>query len=559
MASALLASRNEPYWGEAKVYMRKNPNPNPNPSIHNHYNNPGFLLDGGHENHHQIRQMEPDEIAAGAASVSDDSSSLSRRPAGPGRNRDSSVGHITFNLASYSRRELRELKRRLVSELERVRSVASRIDASTRSGGYQPREPISGSDSKKAKKPAPGSEAEKLLSGMMKKCGQILSKLMKHKGAIWFNTPVDVVGMGLHDYHQIIKNPMDLGTVKTKLNKGMYQVPPEFAADIKLTFDNALLYNPEGHEVHRVASQLLKIFEGLYYPAYEKYEKQWNAICRVEEEEELKRGIGNSWSPVPDYTRRAEPITSAAPPPPNPTPIAPAYGKQLQQPPPQQQQQQQQQMSGMGRVSTVKQPKPKAKDPNKRAMTLDEKQKLSLGLQSLPDEKMEHVIQIVRRRNGDPMQHGDEILLDFETMDNETLWELDRFVGNCKKMMSKMRRLEALAGANATAAGGASTAPASAHADDGDKSPTAAKKSKKGETGDEDVDIGDEMPSLHYPSVEIEKDTGNASSSSSSGSDSSSSSSDSDSGSSSDSDSGGGEDEAQSPGGAAPDSRPSLP
>lgn len=58
-----------------------------------------------------------------------------------------------------------------------------------------------------------------------------------------------------------------------------------------------------------------------------------------------------------------------------------------------------------------------------------------------------------------------------------------------------------------------------------EQSPTAAKRSKKGETGDEDVDIGDEMPSLHYPSVEIEKDTGNASSSSSSGSDSSSSSS----------------------------------
>ncbi|KAL5717727.1 hypothetical protein ACHQM5_010697 [Ranunculus cassubicifolius] len=30
MASALLASRAEPLWGERKVYARKNPNPNPN-------------------------------------------------------------------------------------------------------------------------------------------------------------------------------------------------------------------------------------------------------------------------------------------------------------------------------------------------------------------------------------------------------------------------------------------------------------------------------------------------------------------------------------------------
>lgn len=47
----------------------------------------------------------------------------------------------------------------------------------------------------------------------------------------------------------------------------------------------------------------------------------------------------------------------------------------------------------------------------------------------------------------------------------------------------------------------------------------AAKRSKKGDPLDEDVDIGDEMPATVYPSVEIAKE----SSSSSSGSDSSSS------------------------------------
>ncbi|THG00389.1 hypothetical protein TEA_002105 [Camellia sinensis var. sinensis] len=71
------------------------------------------------------------------------------------------------------------------------------------------------------------------------------------------------------------------------------------------------------------------------------------------------------------------------------------------------------------------------------------------------------------------------------------------------------------------------------------------KKLKKGEGGEEEVDIGDEMPMSSFPPVEIEKDDGgrdnghassSSSSSSSSGSDSSSSS-DSDSGSSSGSDS----------------------
>ena len=48
-----------------------------------------------------------------------------------------------------------------------------------------------------------------------------------------------------------------------------------------------------------------------------------------------------------------------------------------------------------------------------------------------------------------------------------------------------------------------------------------AKKPKKGDVGDEDVDIGDEMPMSSFPPVEIEKDNGHASSSSSGSSSSS--------------------------------------
>ena len=65
-----------------------------------------------------------------------------------------------------------------------------------------------------------------------------------------------------------------------------------------------------------------------------------------------------------------------------------------------------------------------------------------------------------------------------------------------------------------------------------DGMPTELKKPKKVEAGDEDVDIGDEMPMSMFPPVEIEKDkdvagghaTSSSSSSSGSSSDSSSSS-----------------------------------
>ena len=62
-----------------------------------------------------------------------------------------------------------------------------------------------------------------------------------------------------------------------------------------------------------------------------------------------------------------------------------------------------------------------------------------------------------------------------------------------------------------------------------DGGPVEVKKPKKVEAGDEDIDIGDEMPTSMFPPVEIEKDKdvvgGHASSSSSSSGSSSSDSS----------------------------------
>ncbi|TXG73202.1 hypothetical protein EZV62_001781 [Acer yangbiense] len=100
---------------------------------------------------------------------------------------------------------------------------------------------------------------------MLKICVQILTKLMKHKHGYIFNSPVDVVGMGLHDYYDIIKNPMDLGTVKSKLNKILYDSPADFAADVRLTFKNAMTYNPEGHDAYVIGEQLLIRFEELFH------------------------------------------------------------------------------------------------------------------------------------------------------------------------------------------------------------------------------------------------------------------------------------------------------
>ena len=92
---------------------------------------------------------------------------------------------------------------------------------------------------------------------------------------MWFNSPVDVEGLRLHDYHAIIRRPMDLGTVKRNLAAGRYYPSHEaFAADVRLTFNNAARYNPPDHHVHRYAGSLLATFEGLYGEAVSWFDHQ---------------------------------------------------------------------------------------------------------------------------------------------------------------------------------------------------------------------------------------------------------------------------------------------
>ncbi|KAG7402109.1 hypothetical protein PHYBOEH_005672 [Phytophthora boehmeriae] len=82
-----------------------------------------------------------------------------------------------------------------------------------------------------------------------------------------FNSPVDTTLKGLEDYLQVVRNPMDLGTIKKTLETGGYEGPggyEKFAADIRLVWDNAVLYNGEESEVGRAALALSDVFEQDY-------------------------------------------------------------------------------------------------------------------------------------------------------------------------------------------------------------------------------------------------------------------------------------------------------
>ncbi|OWM88615.1 hypothetical protein CDL15_Pgr002382 [Punica granatum] len=271
----------------------------------------------------------------------------------------------------------------------------------------------------------PGFGADKQSSQLFKSCSNLLTRLMKHKFGWVFNKPVDAEGLGLHDYFTIIKHPMDLGTVQTRLNKNWYKSPREFAEDVRLTLCNAMLYNPKGQDVHFMADTLLKMFE-----------EKW-AVIEKEHNLEFRR-YDMAVQSLQTPTSKKAPTPSAPPALPSSRPQLRDLDRSESTTLPVESRTKPASLHNTGRTPVTK--KPKVKDTQKREMTYEEKQKLSDDLQNLPSEKLENVVQIIKKRNPHLFQQEDEIEVDIDSVDLETLWELNQFVADHKKNMSKIKR-----------------------------------------------------------------------------------------------------------------------
>ncbi|XP_024865748.1 bromodomain testis-specific protein isoform X5 [Kryptolebias marmoratus] len=105
------------------------------------------------------------------------------------------------------------------------------------------------------------------LPEQLKYCNNILKEMFskRHYPYAWpFYAPVDAVALGLHDYHDIIKQPMDLSTIRNKMDQREYANAKEFAADVQLMFSNCYKYNPPSHEVVHMARKLQEVFAVRY-------------------------------------------------------------------------------------------------------------------------------------------------------------------------------------------------------------------------------------------------------------------------------------------------------
>ncbi|KAG2744848.1 hypothetical protein P692DRAFT_20837219 [Suillus brevipes Sb2] len=117
---------------------------------------------------------------------------------------------------------------------------------------------------------------------------KLIVQLKKKDDYAFFISPVDP--SRVQGYAEMIKHPMDLGTMSTKVAKGKYRSLEEFTTDFRLVVTNAKIFNPPGTIYHTEADRL-EIW-GLDHIAKAsahviEYETDWNIDVEQDEDAAL--------------------------------------------------------------------------------------------------------------------------------------------------------------------------------------------------------------------------------------------------------------------------------
>uniref|UniRef100_A0AAY4EZY2 Uncharacterized protein n=1 Tax=Denticeps clupeoides TaxID=299321 RepID=A0AAY4EZY2_9TELE len=336
------------------------------------------------------------------------------------------------------------------------------------------------------------------LNDHLKHCDSILKEMLskKHAAYAWpFYKPVDAEALNLHDYHEIIKQPMDLSTVKKKMDSREYQDAQSFAADVRLMFSNCYKYNPPDHEVVAMARKLQDVFE-MRFAKMPDEPAEPNSPNALSTTPVVSKSTGSSESSVDSSSSSSDSEEERA------TRLAelqeqlkavheqlaalsqgPVSKPKKKKEKKDKEKKKKEKDKDKNKVKAEDDKKPKSAPQSKQAqpkktsvrkpnstssaprqpkkggkpgggnyesdeedsqpMTYDEKRQLSLDINRLPGEKLGRVVHIIQSREPSLRDSNpDEIEIDFETLKPSTLRELERYVKSClqKKQRKPIRK-----------------------------------------------------------------------------------------------------------------------
>ncbi|XP_069795301.1 bromodomain-containing protein 3-like isoform X2 [Narcine bancroftii] len=310
-------------------------------------------------------------------------------------------------------------------------------------------------------------------------CNSILKEMFakKHAAYAWpFYDPVDTEALGLHDYHDIIKHPMDLSAVKRKLHNQEYKDREGFAADVRLMFSNCYKYNPPDHEVTAMGQKLQGVFEMRFAKLCKdpvkssilaqsatritesSSENSWESSCAESSSEssgkEQKRCLAQLQVQLKAVHEQLTALTRG--------PLSKLKRRNRVRKEKKKKEKKKSKHFDQNKIKSKQSQRKKSKkgslesrrlqeknwhasvvcdseeDDYAKPMTYDEKRQLSLNINKLPGDKLGRIVHIIQ--SSEPSlkdTNPEEIEIDFETLKSSTLRELESYVMACLRKKHK--------------------------------------------------------------------------------------------------------------------------
>ncbi|KAK0473198.1 hypothetical protein IW261DRAFT_1423737 [Armillaria novae-zelandiae] len=257
-------------------------------------------------------------------------------------------------------------------------------------------------------------------------CSKILQDLSRKQHwdiASPFYEPVDWVNLDLPTYPKIVKKPMDMATMRKKLDNGDYPSAQKFCDDFKLMIRNCFAFNPQGTPVNMAGIELQRLFDLKWKalpPLHEISEEeddeedpsddehsQLGAIAALEDQ---MRTMNDNLTALKNLKANKDKKKPKKEKPPHPSTSKPSKPKPL---PPQKN----------GKKSAKK-----AGVAENDFLTFDQKKDLSEAIQGLDGAKLERVIKIIHEGVPEIRDSTEEIELEIDLLPPPVLTKLYNFV-----------------------------------------------------------------------------------------------------------------------------------
>lgn len=261
-------------------------------------------------------------------------------------------------------------------------------------------------------------------------CKRLLNELMKHQCAWPFLKPVDP--LAVPGYYDVIKDVIDLGTIKKRLEANQYDDIEEFESEVKRVWGNCYKFNQDPNaDIYKMAKTLEDIFDekmqsvprdGDGGEASEQMKKMRKEMMQMQKQMQQQQKLMQQQSALQSQSMQMQMV--AAPP-------VPAAARR-------------QSTGGGGRRGSAGggtaqqnalaalQNEARQQQDMTAEMTFEQKAALGGGINRLTSNNLAKVVQLIRENMPSLGAGQEEIEIDINALDNTTLWKLHNFVESCK-------------------------------------------------------------------------------------------------------------------------------